>query len=529
MKKAIAAVALSLMVTLSYATNLIFDAQGNIVGSYVASTPPSQVDSLRARAAISGLVQQNAVQRGFANADPRVISTVSRVGTAAVSSAAGGAAAIVVAGVSAPAWVSVMAMAAVGTVVGYGVSLALDGAVKWFFGDDGSVSVSGSPGEMAFNEIPFASGSASGFKPAAMRKGGVAWCALTSSANPICAGDPGTAIFGYLTSYACAGPYQYPNRFNPPQCSAPYKIGDGSKTTWTKINVTGATASIGHASAFLLNNGVWSEFRGESFTYNVTKSVATVDCPVLSYSVGSKCASLGITPTSTGSSADGVKSLSDAVNGLPDSERSRPINPVLLAALANQLWKLAAQQPGYDGVPYSNVQPITTADAQSWQQANPSYYPTVGDMTAPLPSGGTGNGGSGGSSPWAPLPPNSTGTPGPGTDPGTITPGGSTGTNPGAQQPPINLGSDPGIGSPALEAAPTARMILDPLLNLLPDFKTFMTPQHQAGCPKPVFNLFGKTIIMESHCIIAEEQRQALYTIMMVAWILIAALIILSA
>ncbi len=511
----------------THATNLIFDNRGNIVGSYVASTPPSQVDALRAKAALSGLVQQNAVQRGFSNTDPRVINTVSRVGTTAVGVAAGGAAAVVVAGVTAPAWVSVMAVAAVSTVVTYGVTVALDGVVKWAFGDANTVTVSGLPGEMAFDQIPFASGAASNFKPAAMQKGGEAWCALITSAGPICAGDPGTAIFGYLSSYVCAGAYLYPYRFNPPQCTKPYQTGDGSKAAWTKINITGSTANIGYARSHLRRDGTWTEFGGETFTYDVTKSVAIADCPVLSYSVGGKCTSLGITPTSTPSSADGVKSLSDAVGGLPDSEKSKPINPVLFAALINQLWKQAAQQPGYDGIPYSNVQPISAADAQAWQQANANYYPTVGDMTAPMPSGGSGTIGG---SPWVPLPPDSTGTPvSPGTGTGTATPGGSTGTNPGSDQPQLNMGPDPGIGTPSLEPTPTAQMILAPLLNLLPDFKRFTTPQHQAICPKPEFNLFGKVIVMDSHCAIAEGQRQALYLIMTVVWVAVAVLIVLSA
>ena len=72
-------------------------------------------------------------------------------------------------------------------------------------------------------------------------------------------------------------------------------------------------------------------------------------------------------------------------------------------------------------------------------------------------------------------------------------------------------------------------MILAPLLNLLPDFKRFTTPQHQAICPKPEFNLFGKVIVMDSHCAIAEGQRQALYLIMTVVWVAVAVLIVLSA
>jgi hypothetical protein len=67
-----------------------------------------------------------------------------------------------------------------------------------------------------------------------------------------------------------------------------------------------------------------------------------------------------------------------------------------------------------------------------------------------------------------------------------------TPTNPAASAPLVNLGSDPGIGSPSLEATPTGAQILQPLTQLMPDLKNFQVPAHQAVCPKPSFDLFGK-------------------------------------
>ena len=80
-----------------------------------------------------------------------------------------------------------------------------------------------------------------------------------------------------------------------------------------------------------------------------------------------------------------------------------------------------------------------------------------------------------------------------------------------------------------LEPTPTARQILQPLLDLFPDFRSFVVPSHQATCPKPTFNVFGKQVVMDAHCTISEEQRSALYAVMAAVWAMTAAFIILRA
>lgn len=93
----------------------------------------------------------------------------------------------------------------------------------------------------------------------------------------------------------------------------------------------------------------------------------------------------------------------------------------------------------------------------------------------------------------------------------------------------MDLGTAPTVGTPGLETTPTARSILDPLLNLMPDLKAFTTPQHQGECPKPSVNVFSWHVTFDSHCQLAEETRQMLYQTMMVCWALAALLIILMA
>jgi hypothetical protein len=159
-----------------------------------------------------------------------------------------------------------------------------------------------------------------------------------------------------------------------------------------------------------------------------------------------------------------TKTATDAINALTDQQKAAPVNPVILATIADQAWKEAASQSGYQGLPYDASNPISPSDASSYQSANPSSYPTVGDAVAPqaTPSGGTA------AAPWT-LPASSTAT---GGDSGGETPtdpnkptidwtiGGSGGAVPGMQV----------VASftPTLFAAPT-------------------------GCPAPVsFTMMGK-------------------------------------
>jgi len=105
----------------------------------------------------------------------------------------------------------------------------------------------------------------------------------------------------------------------------------------------------------------------------------------------------------------------------------------------------------------------------------------------------------------------------------------SPSTNAASANPLENLGPDPGIGSPTLETTPTAQQILAPILGLMADFRSFVVPAHESTCPKPTFQLFGKSIVMDAHCNIAEQQRAALYAVMAAVWLLAGALIVLRA
>ncbi|HTH58990.1 MAG TPA: hypothetical protein VL689_02405 [Paraburkholderia sp.] len=237
--------------------------------------------------------------------------------------------------------------------------------------------------------------------------------------------------------------------------------------------------------------------------------------PVTWWSVGP-----GVTPI-TGTD------LSQIYPKLSSAALKQPLDPMTLAQLANQTWQQAANQPGYQGLPYSVTQPISYSDVQPWTQANPSSVPDMGDLFTPA------------------------------SDPGTSTvsidpavqPGQSSGTNPASgttatgndvnvvNTPNVNvvnkvsvdLGADPGVSSPSLEATPTISMILTPLLNLLPDLKHWSMPSHSAVCPEPSFSVLGRSFRLAAQCDLAESNRTAIYTAFAAMFTLAALFVVLRA
>ncbi|MFM0508630.1 hypothetical protein [Paraburkholderia sp. RL17-373-BIF-A] len=237
--------------------------------------------------------------------------------------------------------------------------------------------------------------------------------------------------------------------------------------------------------------------------------------PVTWWSVGP-----GMTPV-TGTD------LSQIYPKLSAASLKQPVDPMTLAQLANQTWQQAANQPGYQGLPYSVTQPIGYGDVQPWASANPSSMPNVGDLFTPA------------------------------SDPGTSTvsidpvvqPGQTSSTNPASSTtatgndvnvvntPNVNvvnkvsvdLGLDPGVGSPSLEATPTISMILTPLVNLLPDLKHWAVPAHGAACPEPSFSVLGHSFTLTAQCDLAESNRTAIYSAFAAVFTIAALFIVLRA
>lgn len=340
--------------------------------------------------AVAGLIQQKAVQRGFAANDPRINATL-QAGGSAIAGAAAAAAVVSLAGVTAPAWITAAVVMGLGTVFATGISLAIDKIKAWSFNSDGSIKVQVTDGGQA--QVDY------GWPVVPISPNDAATCVNTSIYNHCSPDAP--SFQGCLPPGA-----QNPTNFCRPG--------------WNSVVSTTFEEAMSRAG----------------YTYR------TISAP-------------GETQT---------KTATDAVAALTDEQKAAPLNPELLAAIADQAWKQAATQPGYEGLPYDSSNPISSGDATSYQASNPSGYPTVGDAVAPQPahSGGTAP------SPWV--------LPAPSTSPGGDT-AGETPTEP--PQPTI----DWTIGGSG-ETVPGSQVPI----AYTPTFFASAT-----GCPAPIsFALMGK-------------------------------------
>lgn len=373
---------------------------------------------------VGGIVQSTAVARGASLSDPRTYATLYGMGKAAVASTAVGAVGtglLVTAGAAtAPAWGTILAVAAVSGAVSYAISLGLDQIQRWMFAPEG------------------------------VRQANM----FTQTFQ--CQSAPGS------NGADC-------------QCQAPK---------------TGTTTLLNPA------------------TYGDRMYSSTCSCVV---DDGGACVASGV-PTTP------VVPLATAANSATSAQLAQPVDYQSMALMINDLWKKAAAQPDYQGLPYVLAQPVTATEVQTWAQANPSVYPKVADLLSPVADPSVG------------LVPSSTSAPGTSVSP-VVTP-----TNPyappqqGASSPTsvtLDLGPNPGTPSPSLDAPDW----FQPLLNMLPGWRSAsFTAQGQ--CMKPSFDFrpFMQSVIeMHSHCDLFEQHRALLSSVMAVVWVMVAAFIVLEA
>lgn len=358
--------------------------------------------------AIAGITQSKMATRGFASNDPRWGATLQANGSA-IAGGAAAAAVVTAAGVTAPAWVTAGAVIALGALFTAGINLAIDG-IKWLFNSDGSITTSSSPAapQLLAGQC---------FRNAT---GGQCYGSITdvltggSGAPPAITNQYGTYSFT-LGNLTCAP--------LPGLCTLPLNA--------------------------LLSR---PDHTASSFVYSTYSATVRIESgtplPVVNPDVMAGGPST-VSPTA-------------AIAALSDADKAKPANPDILAAIADQAWKQAAQQPGYAGYPYDAANPITAADAAAWQAANPQAWPTVGDIVAPQPTS------SGSSSPFS-LP-NSVADPAP-----------STGTD----KPPAETGTTFDWSIPNTGEAITKQAVP---VSYVPT--VFAAP---TGCPAPVtFTMFGK-------------------------------------
>lgn len=239
---------------------------------------------------------------------------------------------------------------------------------------------------------------------------------------------------------------------------------------------------------------------------SATTSTTTGPCPTGDTLSGSQC----LTPAS-GTTTTANQTLDQAMAALTSAQKTEAINNQTMATMLNYLWQQAAAQPGYSGLPYQASNPIQSSDISTWSAANPSATPQVSWLGTAVPSGGFAP-----STSTTSYIPASTST-----TPGTI--------NPAEGASAVNLGPDPATPAPTLETTPTAQSILQPLLNLFPDLRSWVVPAHTAVCPTPSITLFGSTITMTQQCTLAAQFQSQIYAAFVLAYTIGALFIVLGA
>jgi hypothetical protein len=93
----------------------------------------------------------------------------------------------------------------------------------------------------------------------------------------------------------------------------------------------------------------------------------------------------------------------------------------------------------------------------------------------------------------------------------------------------VDLGPDPGINSLNLESTPTATTIFKPVMDSVKSLAVYTVPSHPSECPRPTFDFFGKSILMDAHCTLLDSVKPTLFSVMAAVWVVIGIIIILGA
>lgn len=94
----------------------------------------------------------------------------------------------------------------------------------------------------------------------------------------------------------------------------------------------------------------------------------------------------------------------------------------------------------------------------------------------------------------------------------------------------VDLGPDPGIMAPQLNLdPPTAQSIVNPFLNLLPDFKNITINPVVGTCPNPTFEIYGKNYSFEIMCTLISQNQDTIRAFMTAFFMIVSVLIILRA
>ena len=408
--------------------------------------------------AVASGIQQSLVRRGFAIHDPRVYQTIMAIGNRvpALAAAAGtGANWIGMVGRLSP-WITV------GVLVYQGIS--------WYIDSSGNVTA-----RTDAAGVPTSGGTT---------VGGACYLVLGGS---YCGSTPEEALLTHILSSTVYTDLTTINLSPEPLGSSAYNAGRRYTST-----------IAGHRNNE--PNTIWPS----ASTYYIHTGTAQVTCPGGFVANGPLCVpnQLGkyIPQPGTGTAV----LPQTAYNNLPQSAKDAALSPELAADTANRIWRDAASQPDYRGVPWSSNDPVLAPDFNPHKTNHPADWPKTSDLNSPVPT--------------SPTPITS-----PETNPNLITPPASATK--------IDLGPDPGTVAPTLEEPPSE--LFKPIQDLLQPWTSWEVPSHSGQCPtwqaSPSISGHVFAIDLSYHCTFAEQYRSMILAASLACWILMAAFIILSA
>ena len=275
--------------------------------------------------ATGSLIGAKVQQRGFAANDPRYDATISAVGAAVTTVAAG-----VAVGAS---WPVILASAGIYAVGAVAVPLVVGAAIDWLWGPDSTAQVSGTGmGSGTVGTMP--------------------------STYPEVFADVGAGNVKYYIqpngTYRKIWAYQ-----GAPAQPWPFVItGPGSSL------VPAAMPNYGQGGYWSTPWSQWVDSTQAKGVYEYWENGTP---------------GLVISPSYT----PAMKPIPDVVADLPQAEVNKPLTDQALADAVNRMWRTASAQPGFDGLPYDANNPITPADVSSWKVQNPTLVPTLNDYLSP--------------------------------------------------------------------------------------------------------------------------------------------------
>jgi hypothetical protein len=290
--------------------------------------------------AVSGTIQQAMAKKGIQPSDARWGATLAQASTA-IAAASLSAAAVTAAGVTAPAWVTAGAVMGLTALAG----VAIEAAVDWIFNPDGTVT---DKNAAPVPDVPTMPSGVQDF--AASGKCWFKWGNWSDCAKSLS-----------VAAEAVKPGLGYPIKCNEGPCSLKVVSSSGSNGAWVEYKRidTGFTINI------------------EFIQGNIPPAAQTAfDAGCGGFVKSGSCTTVNL-PTKPSP----PQTFSDAIDKLSEPQKQQELSDETIRKIADEAWRRAAMQPGYQGVPYS---PVTVEDAQTQKQRQPDW-PKIKDAVKPQP------------------------------------------------------------------------------------------------------------------------------------------------